>query len=258
MISAIIWNIRGGKIQKWKAIHRLRNLINMNNIQFFAILEPMIDKNKIEGYKRFLGYENCLSNDNGKIWCFWIDYCKAIVISNEEQQITICMEDSINNSRMYITRIHAKCTIAERKDLWVNLENLDQNIDAPWCIGGDFNTILAPEEKIGGRPHRDFRSFDFANCTNICGMEDGGYVGSNFTWYNNRRPSKRILKKLDRIMVNDLWDKRFQNIYIRHLVRTGSDHRLLVKCNSDQTTFTRYVRFLNFWTDQNDFMDIVK
>lgn len=60
-------------------------------------------------------------------------------------------------------------------------------------------------------------------------------------------------------MVNDLWAQRFNRNYVRHLVRTGSDHRpLLFKCHSDQRNFTRYFRFLNFWTTQDDFMDVVK
>ncbi|KAG5611855.1 hypothetical protein H5410_023136 [Solanum commersonii] len=92
-----------------------------------------------------------------------------------------------------------------------------------------------------------------------CGMEDAGYVGSNHTWCNNRRPRKRIWKRLDRVLINDCWLHKFENIFVRHLSRTGSDHiPLLVKCFDNQQEPIRYFRFLNFWIDQPDFYDVVE
>lgn len=82
MISTIFWNIRG--VRSKKAIHRLKKLIDINNIIFTAIMEPMVDKNKVEGYRKFLGFQNCISNDNGKVWCFWKNISNVIVTFNDE------------------------------------------------------------------------------------------------------------------------------------------------------------------------------
>lgn len=51
MINTIFWNIRG--VRSKKAIHRLKHLIDINKILFVAILEIMISKEKINGYKKF-------------------------------------------------------------------------------------------------------------------------------------------------------------------------------------------------------------
>ncbi|XP_070025625.1 uncharacterized protein [Nicotiana sylvestris] len=92
-----------------------------------------------------------------------------------------------------------------------------------------------------------------------CGLSDQGFVGSRFTWCNNRRPSERIWKRLDRVFVNDQWTQRFQSCIVKHVVRTDSNHRpLLMKCHSDQKEFIRYFRFLNFWTEQTDFLEVVQ
>lgn len=65
-------------------------------------------------------------------------------------------------------------------------------IDGPWCIGGDFNVIMDPDENLGGRPYTIHKSLDFINYMDSCEAIDLGYNGSAFTWSNNIRPRKRI------------------------------------------------------------------
>ncbi|XP_060190406.1 uncharacterized protein LOC132619559 [Lycium barbarum] len=150
--------------------------------------------------------------------------------------------DSDDAGKQHLTEAQKKCDLSPERGR-----------------GGDFNVILEAFEKLGGKPYRAYKSVDFANCMNRCGMEDAGYIGSTYTWCNNRRPSKRIWKRLDRLLFNDDWLHKFQNSVVRHLSRTGSNHRpLLLKCYDDMNEGTKYFRFLNFWSDQPGFYDIVK
>lgn len=126
-------------------------------------------------------------------------------------------------------------------EIWDSLLQTESMITGPWCIGGDFNIILNPCEKGGGRPHRVSKSFDFAACMDSCGVTDTGFVGSTFTWCNNWTPRGRIWKRLDRIMVNDGWLHEFQSTVVRHLSKSGSDHRpLLMKCHIEQKEFVKF------------------
>ncbi|XP_059311979.1 uncharacterized protein LOC132063452 [Lycium ferocissimum] len=60
-------------------------------------------------------------------------------------------------------------------------------------------------------------------------------------------------------MYNDLWSQSFSIVNVRHLPRTGSDHRiLLMKCGNMEPPKAKYFKFLNFWTDQDDFLETVK
>lgn len=244
MISAIFWNIRG--VRSKKAIHRLKILVNINKVAFVAIMEPSVNMNKIEGYNFFLGFQHCLANTNGKIWCFWNHLDVFKVLANEEQHLTIQYTDkSIDD--IFITSVYAKCNLEERRELWDSLESISNTINGPWFIGGDFNDIMDPEEKQGGRIHTTQRCFDFISTMEACGMTDIGFTGPRFTWCNKRSPSKRIWKRLDRVLINDHWSQRFPTNTIKHLIRTRSDHRpLLMKCHSDQKDYIRYFRFLNF------------
>ncbi|XP_059285831.1 uncharacterized protein LOC132039351 [Lycium ferocissimum] len=191
-----------------------------------AISEPMVHKNKVEGCKRFLGFNNCITNSNRQIWCFSRDSFIVSITKNQDQLITLKIQKNNNSQDLYVTVVYAKCTAVARVDLWCSLEDLNNKINIPWCIVGDFNVILHPEEKIGGRPHRNANSFDFTECMDSCGMSDIGYTGSNYTWCNNRRP--RL------------------------------DHRpMLFRCGNGSTNGKKYFKFLDFLTDQEDFKDII-
>lgn len=129
MIKAIFWNIRG--VRSKKAIHRLKNLISINNTQFVAIFEPFVIKDKIEGYRKFLGYQSCIANSNGKIWYFWNHNYQSDVLVIEDKQIIIKFNNNSNNYEIFVTTVYAKCTTLERRDLWYSLEGMSHSIDGP-------------------------------------------------------------------------------------------------------------------------------
>ncbi|KAM3327342.1 hypothetical protein P3S67_002468 [Capsicum chacoense] len=147
MISAIFWNIR--TVRSEKAIHRLKQHTNINKVSFVAILDPSVDMSKIDGYRRFLGFQHCVANVNGKIWCFWnfLDHTEVVV--DHEQHITLNMKEPNANTSVFITAVYAKCSTVERRYLWDSIESMNNNIDGPWCIGGYFNVIIDQTEKIG-------------------------------------------------------------------------------------------------------------
>lgn len=51
----------------------------------------------------------------------------------------------------------------------------------PWLVGGDFNIVLAPHEKIGGQGWDRNGSLDFNACLATTGLNNMGYSGSLFT-----------------------------------------------------------------------------
>lgn len=149
---------------------------------------------------------------------FWTMNLHAPMLASEDQYITWYVDNGIGTNGGYISTVHAKITTTERRELWDSLTSLNAQVDGPWFYKGDFIIILEPGEKRGGIPNRAYKSFDFVTCMNDCGVKDAGFVGSNFTWCNNRRPSKRIWKRLDRILINDSWLHKFQNIIVRYSI----------------------------------------
>lgn len=100
---------------------------------------------------------------------------------------------SIMQTPFWITVVYAKTSTRRGKSLWKSVNDMSNHINGPWSIGGDFNVIMDPNEKKGGRIHRLSKSMDFIRCMEDCGMADAGYTGINYTWSNGRRRDNRIL-----------------------------------------------------------------
>ena len=71
MINSLIWNIRG--IAGKTSLRRLKNLIKMHRPKIIAIIEPMVELDRIAFFTRTLGFANSMSNCANKIWVFWVE-----------------------------------------------------------------------------------------------------------------------------------------------------------------------------------------
>mgnify|MGYP004719292023 CR=1 FL=1 len=85
----------------------------------------------------------------GDIWVFYSSPFVCSIVGNSDQHISTHVQNTLLSSPIIMSFVHAKCSVEERRELWFNLLN-DKPNSIPWCIGGDFNVILAPHEKKGG------------------------------------------------------------------------------------------------------------
>ncbi|XP_015158568.1 uncharacterized protein [Solanum tuberosum] len=65
---------------------------------------------KINGYKRYFGFQHCMANNNGQIWCFWNNGGHTQVIANTDQQLTLHLKDSPSDTGIFVTAVYAKCS----------------------------------------------------------------------------------------------------------------------------------------------------
>ncbi|XP_060170365.1 uncharacterized protein LOC132601283 [Lycium barbarum] len=165
--------------------------------------------------------EAAISNKNGKIWVFVDATVQWEVIMDEDQQITLKIHHQDIEKDIIATFVYAKCDEEERLVLWDNLYQLANSMNLPWMVGGDFNVILSDEEKLGGLLVTLVECEDFAYCVNSCDLFDMGFKGSPYTWWNGRAAEDCIFKRLDRIVVNFLFQEILPHIEVEHLTRTG-------------------------------------
>ncbi|KAG5575783.1 hypothetical protein H5410_055917 [Solanum commersonii] len=131
-----------------------------------AIQEPFVDACHIDKYRKDLGFEGCSSNCNGKFWILWSNDFHIDVAEDNEQQLTLIVTNKSNTEIVWFTAVYAKSKQHLGLPLWDSLRNCNNFIDEPWCIYGDFNAIMSPDEKKGGKPHKMEKSWDFISCMN--------------------------------------------------------------------------------------------
>ncbi|PHU24658.1 Protein TRIGALACTOSYLDIACYLGLYCEROL 1, chloroplastic [Capsicum chinense] len=197
-------------------------------------MEPFQDKQQLERYRKKLGLKYAIVNTNGKIW-FFVDECINVeVINDDDQQITCRLMNQEGNTEMVVTLVYAKCTQSERLQLWDSLFQISHNFQVPWLVGGDFNVIVNDEEKMGGLPVTEEETTDFNHCINTCVLEDKGFKGSKFTWWNGRTDDDCIFKRIDRVLCNEKIQELFPKIEVEHLIRSGFDHApMLIACSTE-------------------------
>lgn len=225
-MNALIWNIRG--ISNDLSVGRLKFLIKAHKLNMVAIIEPMVDSNRMDSFRKKLKMDYSAANSIGKahIWFFWKSPLQFVVLHQHEQFLTLCHGGS-SDPNFFITIVHAKCSVQERRVLWSELAHLYWNCSVPWLLAGDFNTILSMEEKAGGRLPNFTSMADFNDCITSLGIQDAGFHGSSYTWYNGQTGGNAIWARLDRVFYNPQWLSKFP-IKVSHLSREASDHSPLL------------------------------
>lgn len=148
------------------------------------------------------------------------------LLFSDDSLLHLLVTDDARRSWL-LTLVYASTTEVLRNRLWLHLSSLDLG-DVPWQIVGDFNCILSPEDRLGGRPFADTSSVRaLQSLVFRQGLFDLGFHGPAHTWCNNRALGRRISSRIDRSFGNSAFLDLFPNCSLQHLVRTGSDHNPL-------------------------------
>lgn len=55
--------------------------------------------------------------------------------------------------------------------MWADLVRLSKNVDLPWLVAGDFNTMLVYGEKLCDGEPASFDNSELLQCTSQCKLE---------------------------------------------------------------------------------------
>ncbi|KAK3206923.1 hypothetical protein Dsin_020969 [Dipteronia sinensis] len=140
---------------------------------------------------------------------------------------------------------------SERNELWEFLLIAQQTFTAPWCVGGDFNTVLEPSERVG--EGCDLGSVRRSNSFVLrMGVVDLPLHGCSFTWSNNR--AKEGWVRLDRFLISPYILSWFPNLRQKGLPRSLSDHNAILIGDSTLDWRPCPFCFYNWWLEDNELM----
>lgn len=128
--------------------------------------------------------------------------------------------------------VYAAPTVSRRSGLWDKLREVVHDMDGPFVIGGDFNTIVRLDERTGGNGSLSPDSLAFGDWINDLSLIYLGFRGSQFTWKRGRTTSNFVAKRLDRVLCCAHSRLKWQEATVTHLPFLASDHApLFVQLN---------------------------
>lgn len=116
-----------------------------------------------------------------------------------------------------------------------------QSAEHPVLLGGDFNLIRRVEEKSNGNVNVHMMEA-FNEMIDNTALRDLHRTGSRFTWTNKQNPP--IMCVLDRVLVSNSWEEKFNVVSVVLAPRLGSDHNpLIVDIGQNGLDGQHYFRF---------------
>ncbi|GJT01427.1 hypothetical protein Tco_0822596 [Tanacetum coccineum] len=81
--------------------------------------------------------------------------------------------------------------------------------DRPWCILGDFNAALFLHDYSVGNSRIDISMREFKECVEDLEVMDVQHSGLQYTWTQKPKGNEGLLKKIDRVMANLMFNDVF-------------------------------------------------
>ncbi|KAK6784679.1 hypothetical protein RDI58_018134 [Solanum bulbocastanum] len=183
--NKVTWNVRGFN-QKVK--HKeLRLFIKRNKVNLIAIYEHRVRDERVSIIikKNMAGWNWCTNECNnvrGRIWVIWNP--NEVTFTRKEdavQYIHRLVMIKQRNIQFQFTVVYGLHTIATRLPLWTTIKQLNNNINEPWLIIGDFNSILTQRDTPVGSPVQDIEIRDFRECLLDCNLAELQIGGREYT-----------------------------------------------------------------------------
>ncbi|XP_050222781.1 uncharacterized protein LOC126672876 [Mercurialis annua] len=257
-MSCLSWNCRG--LASPRALRFLRDLARRKNPSFIFLCETMINEDRIVALRNAMGFENSFVVDSvrkkGGLAFLWKSCFDVTVLGWSNHYVDLC----INSDQSWrLTGFYGCPERSRRRESWDFLQNLSLASSLPWCVLGDFNDILAFEEKKGGVAQPNWLVNGFRDTVSNCGLVDIGAAGYKYTWSRGRGDGRRVEERLDRVLCSNEWMAMFPEARVNNLEQSTSDHLpiflAIIQDASDRSK--RVFRFNNSWLIKKDCAEVV-
>ncbi|XP_010431573.1 PREDICTED: uncharacterized protein LOC104715904 [Camelina sativa] len=202
-------------------------------------------------------------SDLGKIWLTWHPSVQVTIICKSLQMITCLVKLPFVSDQIVVSVVYASSTCsASRRSLWAEIVDLSQNSSIstkPWTVLGDFNQILLPHEHSNLEAHSVPSGMrELSQCLLSSSLSDLPYCGSTFTW-TNKHSIGLVAKKLDRVVVNDVWLAAFPTSLAVFGEPAFSDHSpgcIFLDCQKQKRK--KPFKFLSLLNQNPEFGPLIK
>jgi hypothetical protein len=201
--------------------------VRKEDLNIVFLMETRLTFCNLEFLRVHLGMGSCFGVDRhgygGGLPLLW-DSCITIQIrsfSDYHIDAEVLLSDGLS---WRITGFYGHPEAALRVHSWALLQRLHHMQDLPWIVLGDFKEILSLDEQWGRHQRSLPRMAAFRDALLDCSLQDLGYHGPHFSWFNRRGNHALVRVRLDRGVVNPAWLALFPLVQVHHVVIASSDH----------------------------------
>ncbi|XP_071713963.1 uncharacterized protein [Rutidosis leptorrhynchoides] len=238
-----------------------------NKLSMCAILESHVNVSKLTGVCSYV-FPNWqwTSNNNvcqkgTRIILGWDPGIVNVMVLSSSEQVMHCQVIFVHdNSHIFISYIYAANYYSDRRKLWNELTLHHRYVrDFPWVLMGDFNSSLHLDDSTSGSSKITISMRKFRECIDSIQVTDLNHMGLHFTWNQKPKASSGILKKIDRVMVNDAFLTSHVNAYALFQPYRISDHSpAILKIPAGNMVRRKHFRFSNYIVYKDQFQSCVK
>ncbi|MCH93186.1 endonuclease/exonuclease/phosphatase family protein, partial [Trifolium medium] len=255
------WNCRG--LSTSSAIPNLCNIAQGHQPDILFLSETLSKSQTMERIRVKLKFNCCLSIDvegrSGGLSVMWRDTISCRVMNYSRNFINLIVQEK-EEAEWRLTCYYGYPERGRRRQAWELLRELRDMSDLPWCVIGDFNDLLAQEDKKGQHPHPNWLCNGFRSAVCDCDLTDIHLEGYPYTWIKSRGLPNVIEERLDRAMANSQWLMSYPTVKLVNLITSHSDHSPILLQNSPmlQNGKTYSFRFENSWLKEDDIAEVVE
>ncbi|KAL0449535.1 UNVERIFIED_CONTAM: hypothetical protein Slati_1509900 [Sesamum latifolium] len=157
-----------------------------------------------------------------------------------------------------ITIIYGSNDVTARRELWGQLLLVMEDVvDEPWLVLGDFNTVLDLSDVCGNSGDISMAVAEFQACLVDTGLLTLPLRGATYTWHNCSDGLRSLWKRLDRMLANDNWLRKWPSSICYSTTPRTSDHSPLVLQGYDFRQSKHLFHFDNYLAASPGFLDSV-
>ncbi|XP_015959424.1 uncharacterized protein LOC107483307 [Arachis duranensis] len=226
-MKMLMWNCRG--LGKTLTVHNIQGINRSHSPEVMFLCETKNNSSFVTRQCERLGFPNsfCVNPIGvaGGLVLAWRTEVQINVMESASFFIHFKVLDTSRNKFWNVIAVHLHSEENQRSgqfDRLLQILNLGEEL---FLVLGDFNAIIAHQEKEGGRPKATSSVEKFQNFLDGGNLSDLGYEGIKYTWNNRQFGDSFIRERLDRCLVSNHWRQDYPTTKILHLEDQGSDHR---------------------------------
>ena len=119
-------------------------------------------------------------------------------------------------------------------------------------LGVCWAILIMSGDRMGGTEVKDFEIKPFANCIDLCNLQEMRYQGPYCTWSN-----KTVWKRINRVFTNVMWYDQFDFGQVLYKPNALFDHNPMVLDFSGCKRPSKLFQFCDMWTRNPEFHSIL-